>query len=349
MLRIAVDAMGGDAGAPAVVEGVARLSCRADNIHTLLVGHRDVLHSLLGQYRHDPSRIDVVHAPDFLPMGADPHEVLERRPGASIRVATDLVAAGEAEALVSAGPTGGTVLAATARIGRLPGIRRAALAAVYPTEKTHGPRGDPFALILDVGATLGATADDLVGFAVMGSAYARIISGNPSPKVALLSNGAEANKGTPAIVAAHARLREHPFIDFSGNIEGIDIVRGTADVVVCDGFLGNVVLKMLEGVAEVLSGLMREAFDERLLWRVGLSLVGHDIRQIKAMTDWKQYGGAPLLGLERVVIKAHGRSNPRAFANAVRVAARAVEGGLTEQIRLGLIESARTEPQLRPS
>lgn len=336
MVRVAVDAMGGDAGAPPVVEGIAKLSRRTPEIHTVLVGNREVIHGLLAQHSHDPSRIDVVHAPDSIPMDADPHEALTRRPGASIRVAAGLVAAGEAEALVSAGLTGATILAASTHFQRLPGVRRAALAAVVPTERTHGPRGDPFGLILDVGATLGATAEDLVGFAVMGSAYARIISENPSPRVALLSNGTEARKGTAAIVAAHQLLLAHPKVDFVGNIEGIDIARGTADVVVCDGFLGNVVLKMLEGVAEVLSGLMREAFDERLLWRLGLSLVGHDIRQIKAMTDWKQYGGAPLLGFDKVVIKAHGRSNARALSNAVKVAARAVNGGLIAQIHEGL-------------
>ena len=221
-------------------------------------------------------------------------------------------------------------------MGKLPGIRRAALAAVYPTEQRHGPKDDPFALILDVGATLTATAEDLVSFAVMGSAYANIISDNPNPQVALLSNGAEENKGTEAIKAAHQILLKHPHIHFAGNVEGLDIPRGTVDVVVCEGFLGNVVLKMLEGFGEVVTDLAKDAYARKFLWRLGLTMLSQGLRQLRVMTDWKQYGGAPLLGFDKVVIKAHGRSNARAIRNAIRVAAKAVDRDLAGQIKRGL-------------
>lgn len=332
MVRIAIDALGGDAGLPTVAEGIARLSLHPGDIHVLLVGDRERVRPALAAHPHDPSRVTVVDARGVVPMDGDPAAALEALPDASVAVAARLVRDGEADALVSAGHTGATILAASRMLERIAGVRRAALAAVYPTETRRGPRDDPFALLLDVGATLGATAEDLVSFAVMGSAYAKLVTEVEAPRVALLSNGAEPNRGTPAIVEAHARLRRHPAVNFLGNVEGIDIPRGAADVVVCDGFLGNVVLKMLEGVAEVLSGLLREAYDQNLLWRVGLSLVGQDLRHLKQLTDWRQYGGAPLLGLDRVVIKAHGRSNPRAVRNAVRLAAKAVRNDLPGEI-----------------
>lgn len=340
MIRIALDAMGGDAGLPVVAEGVARLSVLPGDVTVVLVGDRPAIRAALAAHPHDPSRVEVVPAEGVVPMHADPAAAIAAAPDCSVVTAAKLVARGEADALVSAGHTGATILAASRHLGRLPGVRRAALAAVYPTERRRGPRDDPFALLLDVGATLGASADDLVTFAVMGAAYARLVTEVEHPAVALLSNGAEPNRGTPAIVEAHQKLRGHPAVDFLGNVEGIDIPRGTADVVVCDGFLGNVVLKMLEGVAEVLTGMVREARDQNVLWRLGLSLVGSDLREIRKITDWKQYGGAPLLGLDRVVIKAHGRSNPRAVRNAVRLAAKAVRHDLAGQIARGLAAGA---------
>lgn len=336
MVRIALDAMGGDHGVAAVVEGVAALSLEERPVRVLLVGDQSTLSAALAQHRYDPSWIQVVHADGCVDMAEDPREALARMPDCSVNVAARLVKEGAADALVSAGQTGATILAASEHFERLPGVRRAALAAVYPTEQRHGPRQDPFALMLDVGATLNATAEDLVGFAVMGAAYARIISDNDNPRVALLSNGAEPSKGTAAIVEAHARLRQLPGLNFVGNVEGLDIPRGTVDVIVCEGFLGNVVLKMLEGVSEVVADLAKDAYARKFLWRLGLTMLSQGIRQLRSMTDWKQYGGAPLLGFDRVVIKAHGRSNPRAVRNAIKVAAKTVDRDLAGQIRRGL-------------
>jgi phosphate acyltransferase len=188
--------------------------------------------------------------------------------------------------------------------------------------------------MLDVGATLRVTSEELASFGVMGAAYSRIVSEIPAPRVALLSNGAEPNKGTAEIVGAHALLRELP-INFVGNVEGLDIPRGTVDVIVCDGFLGNVVLKMLEGVSDVFRDIAREASGRRLQWKMGLAMLGGGLRELGRLTDWKAYGGAPLLGLDQVVIKAHGRSESRALRNAVKVAAKAVRGDLIGQIRAG--------------
>jgi len=335
-VRVALDALGGDRGLDVVVEGAARLSLEERPVRILLVGESESVTAALGKHRHDPRWIQVVHAEGAIAMDQKPREALAANPRCSINVAAELVKNGDAEALVSAGHTGATILAASRHFERLPGIRRAALAAVYPTEQRHGPRGDPFALMLDVGATLHATADDLVGFAVMGSAYANIISDNPEPRVALLSNGTEHNKGTEAIIEAHAKLRELGTVNFHGNVEGLDIPRGTVDVIVCEGFLGNVVLKMLEGVSEVVADLARDAYARKFLYRLGLTMLSEGLRQLKTMTDWKQYGGAPVLGFDHVVIKAHGRSNARAIRNAVKVAAKAVERDLSGQIKAGM-------------
>ncbi len=338
MPRIVVDAMGGDVGVPAVVEGVARISREERPVQILLVGDAPTLTEALADHHHDPSRLQVIHSGPAIAMDESPKEAL-RREDCSISVATRLLKDGEADALVSAGHTGATILSASAHLQRLPGVHRAALAAVYPTEQRHGPRQDPFALMLDVGATLNATAEDLVGFAVMGSAYASIISDNPSPQVALLYNGSEPNKGTEAIKQAHKMLAEIETIEFAGNVEGLDIPRGTVDVIVCDGFLGNVVLKMLEGVSDVVTDLAKDAYARKFLWRLGLTMLSQGLRQLRSMTDWKQYGGAPLLGFDKVIIKAHGRSNARAIGNAIKVASKAVDRDLTGRIRSGLTPS----------
>jgi glycerol-3-phosphate acyltransferase PlsX len=219
---------------------------------------------------------------------------------------------------------------------RLPGVSRCALGAVYPTEMPRGERQDPFALILDAGLTLDVTAADLVSFAVMGSAYAQRISKNPRPSIALLSNGTEAGKGTDAVVSAHALLRARTDLNFIGNIEGTDIPHGTADVVITGGFVGNIVVKMLEGVAETVQGLLQVAFDQSVLNKAGLALLAPALKELKKTTDWQQYGGAPILGFDHLCIKAHGRSSPRAIKNALKVAARAVETGLVDGMRTAL-------------
>jgi len=339
MVRVVVDAMGGDLGLETVIDGVVHLSLEDNDIQMVLVGDADAITYALGERQHDPRKLQVVHADGVVAMSESPKEALREHPNCSISVAMAVLARGDGDALVSAGHTGATILAASEHLERLPGIRRAALAAVHPTEQRHGPKDDPFALILDVGATLSATAEDLVSFAIMGSAYAKIISDNPNPSVALLSNGAEPNKGTAAIVEAHEALINHPQINFVGNVEGLDLPRGTVDVVVCDGFLGNVVLKMLEGVTEVVTDLAKDAYARKFLWRLGLTMLSQGLRQLRTMTDWKQYGGAPLLGFDKVVIKAHGRSNSRAIRNAIKVAAKAVSRDLSEQIRRGTAQT----------
>jgi glycerol-3-phosphate acyltransferase PlsX len=335
-VTIAFDVMGSDHGPEEVVRGAAQLSLEAPHIHALLVGDRELIDAALADTKHRAERISVQHAPDFVAMDEKPGEALARKKNASVSVAAQLVAEGEAQALVSAGNTGAGVLACARHFQLIPGVRRAALAAVYPTRGTRGAKEDPFSLILDVGATVEATAEDLVAFAVMGSMYARIISRNDRPKVALLSNGVEPQKGPPRVVEAHTKLATLQAVNFVGNVEGVDIPKGTVDVIVTDGFVGNVCLKMLEGVHETVVELARYAYKEKLRWRAGLAMLSSGIQRIKDITDWEQYGGAPILGFDRIFIKAHGRSKARAITNAGKVAAKAVARQLGTAIQEGL-------------
>ncbi len=335
-VTIAFDVMGADHGPEEIIRGAAQLTLETPHIHALFVGDRALIDRALSNIRHNAERVVVHHAAQFVAMHEKPGAALDDKRDASVLVAAQLVAAGEAEALVSAGNTGAGVLACARTFKLIPGVKRAALATVYPTQSVRGAKDDPFSLILDVGATVDASADDLVAFAVMGAAYARIISRNPNPSVALLSNGIEAQKGPPQVVEANARLQHVKGLRFIGNVEGIDIPKGTSDVVVCDGFVGNVCLKMLEGVHETVMALANYAYKERLLWRAGLAMLSGGFERIKQVTDWEQYGGAPILGFDRIFIKAHGRSKARAITNAGKVAAKAVSNDLARAIQEGL-------------
>ncbi len=332
MVTIAVDAMGGDNAPDAIVRGAAEASLAIDG-EVLLVGDEAKIAPLLQNTKHDPERIRVHHAPQAIPMDCKPRAALDAMPESSLCVATKLVAAeGHADALVSAGNTGAVILACADAFDCIPGVRRTALAAVIPTERRRGKKQDPFTLLLDAGATLRVSAEDLVGFALMGAAYASIVSKNDRPRVALLSNGTEPTKGTPEIIEAHQLLLTADGIDFVGNLEGIDIPRGKADVIVCDGFTGNITLKMLEGVSQTVKNLARYAYRRKVSWKLAMWLLSSGIKRIKEVTDWQQYGGAPILGFDRLCIKAHGRSGPRAIRNAIKVAERCVNQDLAGRI-----------------
>ena len=335
MISVALDAMGGDLGLQATVAAAARISL-AQRVRVVLVGDASGIQAALRNHRHDISFLSIHHAGQAIDMAEKPREAVEAKPDASILVAARLVAQGQADALVSAGNTGASILACARHFQKLPGVPRTALAAVVPTERRRGPHDDPFSLLLDVGATLSADADALVAFAHMGAAYSSRISRQARPTVALLSNGEEAYKGTPAIVEAHERLRSDHRINFIGNVEGIDLPRGKADVVVTDGFTGNVVLKMIEGISEAVVDLAKFAYRSKLIWRAGLFMLSSGIRQLKQITDWRQYGGAPILGFDHPFIKAHGRSGDLAIANAIKVAAKTVKSDLCAEIQRSL-------------
>ena len=258
MQRIAIDIMGSDLGVGEVVRGATAVSMEPSNqIQMLLVGDAKKIHRALMGHVYHPKFIEIVHAPDFIAQSEKPKVALQRD-GLSISVAAQLVRDGRADALVSAGNTGGVILASSNTFDRIKGVRRVGFAAVLPTEKKRGRRKDPFALLMDVGATLHVESQDLYNFALMGSLYASIVSSNERPSIALLSNGSESGKGPVEVVEAHERLEQNCHgLNFVGNIEGLDIPRGVADVIVCEGFLGNVVLKLLEGITELAADLAK--------------------------------------------------------------------------------------------
>lgn len=340
MITIAIDAMGGY-HREELLAAVAAASNRPDEhserpVFFILVGDELQLAEELATISHNPERLSVVHAPHAVGMGESAAAAMRHKPHNSVALASKLVADGDADAVISAGHPGLAVLSAHEHFALLPGVGRAALAAVYPTPRQRGEKNDPFSLLLDVGASIHASADDLVDFARMGAAYARVVSRNASPRVALLSNSREGAVGPRSVVAAHRRLLELEDINFIGNIEGHDIPRGHADVIVCEGFVGDVTIKILEGVGEAAFELARSAYERKFVYRQGLRLLSGGLKKIKRLIDFEEYGGAPLLGFEQLMILAHPRSGQRAIDNALRLAIRNVREDLVGQLTVAV-------------
>ena len=332
-ITIAIDAMGGYNAPDDIIAAVAQASRVGDpNVFFCLVGDESIVTEKLYQTGHNPERISLVHAPTSIGMSEPAALALQQKPDASVAITCSLVAEGYADAVVTAGHPGAAILSAHAYFGHIPGVRRTALAAVYPTPRVSGPQKDRFSLILDVGATLRATPENLLDFALMGTAYARIVKGIAEPRVGLLSNSREATIGPPEVVQAHDRLRDHPEINFCGMIEGHHIPRGDHDVVVCEGYVGDVAIKLLEGAGDAAMELARSAYERHLRWRLGLRLLAGGLKKIKTAIEFEEYGGAPLLGLDQVMILAHPGSTQKAFGNALRLAIKNVRAQLPEVI-----------------
>src|SRR5476651_2734305 len=316
MIWIAVDAMGGDTAPRHVVDG-ALAAAREIDLGVLLAGPTALLDAELRRDAGvDRRRVRILDAPDVVTMAESPSAALRRKPGASIRIAADAVARGEAAGLFSAGHTGATVMAAHAAFGMLPGVDRPALAATIPT-----PNGR--AVLLDVGASVECRPPHLLQFAVMGSVYARVALGIDAPRVGLLSIGEEATKGNELTRDSHQLLKAS-LPSFIGNVEARDVYRGQADVIVCDGFTGNVALKISEGLVEVVEALLQEELSSTFTMRVGSLLTRRALRHFRRRVDYSEYGGAPLLGVAGVAIVGHGQSSAKAIRNAVAMAYRSV-------------------------
>jgi glycerol-3-phosphate acyltransferase PlsX len=306
--------MGGDHAPAAVVDG-AVASARHLDVQVALVGATSAIEEALARHGGDPvAGVQVVEAPDVVGMAESPAAALRRKPRASIRVAADLVARGEAAALFSAGHTGATVMAAHAAFGMIPGVDRPALATTIPT------RGQP-AVLLDAGANVECRPQHLLQFAVMGSVYARVALGAVRPRVGLLSIGEEETKGNELTREAHRLLKTSP-VNFIGNVEARDIYSGMADVIVCDGFTGNVVLKTSEGLVEAVEALLGEELRGTFSSQVGYLLSQRAFRRFRRRVDYSEYGGAPLLGVAGLAIVGHGRSSVKAVRNAIAMAYR---------------------------
>jgi glycerol-3-phosphate acyltransferase PlsX len=330
-VRIAVDAMGGDEAPGAIVEGAVAAAER-QGIDITLVGAADQVEAALA--RHPGWRelgVQIADAPDAVGM-ADAPTAARRKPRASIRVAAELVADGRAGGLFSAGNTGATVVAAHAALGMVPGVDRPALVATIPT-RVHP------AVLLDAGATVECRPHHLLQFAVMGAVYARIALGIEQPRVGLLSIGEEETKGNDLTREAYRLLKAAP-VTFIGNVEGREIYSGRADVVVCDGFTGNIVLKTSEGLVETIEAMLREELRTTLAHRLGYVLSRRAFHRFARRVDYSEYGGAPLVGVAGVAVVGHGRSSPAAVRNAIVMAARFARHGFNARVEREIAAAA---------
>ncbi len=323
-ITLAIDAMGGYHGPDAALDAVAQASAApvtTQPVTFTLVGDERLLTRGLNARSHNPERINIAHAPRVVGMGESAAQIAAGDGVSSIQRACELVGEGLADAVLSAGNPGATVIAARACLALIPGITRAPLATVYPIRKPRADNGEhPLGLLLDVGASLYATPDDLVAYARMGAAYARLVSGNPQPRVALLSSSREPTVGPRHVVQAHTRLQALTGINYIGCVEGHDLTAGEADVIVCDGYVGDVSIKVMEGFGEAAFEIARDAYAERFLYRQGLRLLSGGIKKLKRLIDLDEYGGAPLLGLSHTVILADPRAQSRALRNAISLA-----------------------------
>ena len=332
MIWIAVDAMGGDFAPRPVIDG-ALAAARHFDLGVALVGWRASVEAELRRHQDlNPQRVRVIEANDIVTMEDSPTSALRRKPNASIKVAAELVARGEASALFSAGHTGATVMAAYSAFGMLPGVDRPALAATIPTRRRP-------AVLLDVGASVECRPQHLLQFAIMGSVYARVAFGLEAPRVGLLSIGEEATKGNDLTREAHRLLKASP-LEFIGNVEARDVYSGNADVIVSDGFTGNVALKISEGLVDVVEALLGEELSSTITMRVGSLLTRRALRRFKRRVDYSEYGGAPLLGVAGVTIVGHGRSSAKAVRNAVALAYRFASRRFVERVEQEIAQAA---------
>jgi glycerol-3-phosphate acyltransferase PlsX len=323
---IGVDAMGGDLAPQVVIEGALEaLSESGSAFDVALIGDEAQVFEAADRLGVRNRLPRVIHAAEVVEMAESAAQSVRKKKDSSISVAARLQKEGQTDALVSAGNTGAVVASALLEMGRIEQIQRPAIATVLPT-----PQGN--VVILDVGATSDCKPTHLYQFAMMGSIYARLVLGVERPRVGLLNIGEEAEKGSELYYEAHQLLKRSP-IHFIGNVEGKDIILGTADVVVCDGFVGNVLLKFAESVIPSLATMIKDEINAHPLSMLAGLLLKPAFRRLKGRLDYAEVGGAPLLGVEGTCIIAHGRSNPRAIKNAIRVAARCAEARVADSIR----------------
>ena len=328
MITIAVDAMGGDHAPRPEVEG-AVLAARELGVRVLIVGQLAAVKHELSKYSHRGLPIELVHASEVITMRDSPTQAFRKKKDSSAHVALKLVRAGQADGVVSAGNTGAVMAVARFGLGTLPSVDRPALAAPFPTA-----RGG-VSVLLDAGANVDSKVAHLEQFAVMGEAYYRAIFGTRRPRVALLSIGEEEMKGNELTREAYNRLKELP-LNFVGNVEGRDVFAGSVDVIVCDGFIGNLELKISEGLAQHIVTLLKSALQSTLRSQVGYVLSRRAYQDLKKKIDYAEYGGAPLLGVRGIAVIGHGRSNANAIKNAIRVAAGLARSKMNEKIEQGL-------------
>ena len=308
-LKIAIDAMSGDHGLSVTVPAALRALEKWPDLHLVLVGQQSAIESALASQRYDADRLSIVHAEQVVEMDELPSKALRQKRKSSMRVALNLVKEGEADACVSAGNTGALMAMSKFVLKMLPGIERPAICTAMPTMSGH-------VHMLDLGANVGVDGENLLQFALMGSVLVSQLDNNPSPSVGLLNIGEEEIKGPERIRHAHRLLLQTP-LNYVGYVEGDDIFKGATDVVVCDGFDGNIALKASEGVAKMISFHLKQAFNRNLLTRLAGLVALPVLRQLRQTIDPRRYNGASLLGLRKIVIKSHGGADEYAFFYAI--------------------------------
>ena len=324
MVTIAVDAMGGDEAPKAEVEGAIQ-AARSLGVRVILVGKEEVVRRELAGYDWAGLPITVQHASEQVTMEDSAAKAVRTKRDSSIRVASRLVREGVAQGMVSAGNTGAVMATAKMVQGMIPGVDRPALATAFPTLK-----GGPV-IVIDVGANVDCNPKMLAQFAVMGEIYSRVIFKKHRPRVGILSIGEEEHKGNDLTRAATPLLKSLP-INFTGNVEGRDIYTGDTDVIVCDGFIGNVALKVSEGLVDMIYKTLRESLKATVTRQIGYVLARQAFKEFKKRVDYSEYGGAPLIGVKGVCIITHGRSNANAIKNSIRVAVEFATGRINQQI-----------------
>ena len=325
-MRIAIDAMGGDNAPECNVEGALAAAKEWKDLELVLVGDQARLEALLKD-QEVPANLSIRHASEVIAGDDEPVKAVRRKKDASMVVAGRMVKEGEAAAMISSGNTGALLTTGLLVVGRMPGIERPALAPMIPTLDGKGT------LALDLGANMDSKPQYLAQYAVMGSLYRQKVHGLSKPRVGLLNVGTEPGKGNELTKEAFPLLEQLP-IHFVGNVEARDVMSGACDVLVCDGFAGNILLKSIEGTAGALFSLLKEQFSQNLKTKLGAAMLMPQLKAMKNKLDYKEHGGAPLLGLNGIVIKGHGSSDGNAVKNAVRQARIALENNLVESISM---------------
>jgi phosphate acyltransferase len=338
-IRIAIDAMGGDNAPFSVVAGtVMGLRVAPPGAQLILVGNRQRIVAELERLHAERLPIEIVDASEEIEMGEEPASAIRRKKQSSINVGLNLQKDGRADAFISAGNTGAVMAASLLTLGRIEGVDRPAIAQYLPTE-------EGVALMLDVGANSDCKAHQLFQFGIMGAIYSKYVMKIRNPKVGLLSIGEERSKGNELTIASH-KLLDSSGLNFCGNVEGRDILKGTADVVVCDGFVGNIVLKFAESVEGFFWNLLRKTIRGNLFANIGALLMKPAFKSFKQSLDYAEYGGAPLLGINGVCIICHGKSSPKAIMNAILVAIDVVNKQVNKVIQEKLRENGNAVEQM---
>jgi len=333
-MRIAVDAMGGDNAPGAIVEG-AVLAAREVGCTVLLVGQKEAIEAELEKHDHKGLPIEIVHASETVGMSESPSLAYRKKKDSSIMVAVKLVKEGKADAFISAGNTGAVMAHSTLVLRLIPGIGRAAITVLLPTQKG-------WSVLLDAGANVDCKPQHLFEFGIMGSIYASHVLNKERPEAGLLNIGEEEGKGKEVIQLAAEMLKQSS-INFIGNVEAKEVYRGTVDVIICDGFVGNISLKISESVAEMFLNALKDVFSANAITKIGYLLVKSSLQKFKKRIDYNEYGGAPLLGLNGTVFISHGSSKGRTISNAIKHAAEFVKDGVNDEIKAGMEKNIEIE------